>query len=219
MTSDWTFARTLLRGLASWPAWKFRLLSEPVQAVVETSGVIKQRNTRDCIDNHEQASLDLWQILPEDQKNLVFKGTAQAEIQPDYLGDILTYKRLAELIPLHWTVVDLGCSYNAQSFLFEKHRRHIAVDFGNNYNEDGEDFDHLKTFRFQAPRCEFFDMTIKQFIDAHVDSLDLTTTFAILNWVPPWIDDNNALVRQAFRNMFILYPAGESIPIIRERSV
>lgn len=158
-------------------------------------------------DLHARASLEVWDMIPEEQKVQVFKGTAQAEIDSTYLGDILTYQRLSELIPKEWTVVDLGCSYNAQSYLFQDHMRHIAVDFGGDYNETGEDKEYLRVFRFMAPNCEFYNMTIKEFIDQHLKKLDLDTTFAILNWVPPWVDDNNKLVRENFRNLYIRYPA------------
>ena len=151
-----------------------------------------------------RASLDLWKRLPREQIEQVFRGTASAEINREYLGNILTYEALAQIIPKEWTVVDFGCSYNPQSFLFQKHLRHIAVDYDHDYNEPGKDDDMWKAFRFHAPGTEFVATDIEGFIEDHLSSLDLKTTFAICSWVP---SDDVELVRQTFPNLFVIYPA------------
>jgi hypothetical protein len=168
-------------------------------------------------DPHSRASLDLWKRLPREQIKQVFKGTASAEIDREYLGNILTYESLAQIIPKEWTVIDFGCSYNAQSFLFQEHLRHIAVDYGEeDYNEPGKDEDHWKVFRFHAPGTEFIATDIKGFIKDHLSSLDLATTFAICSWVPD--EKSVELVRQTFPNLFVIYPASvkRKCPICEE---
>lgn len=166
----------------------------------------RRRYYRDNMkDPGGRASLEVFDMIPREQIRQVFKGTASAEIEPAHLGNVLTYKNLAELIPEEWTVVDLGCSYNAQSYLFQNHLRHIAVDYHHDYNEPGEDKEYLKSFRFMAPNCELFEMSIQKFIMVHVPWLDLATTFAICSWVP---DERAAeLVRRTFPNNFTIYPA------------
>jgi len=44
------------------------------------------------------------------------------------LGEPPLDLHLAALIPLHFTVVDLGCAYAAQSYYFRRHWKYIGVD-------------------------------------------------------------------------------------------
>jgi len=145
----------------------------------------------------EADSLALWDILPKDQIEKVMSGyMVDADIEPEFLGFVSIYKRLAELIPYHFTIVDLGSAYNAQSFYFLKYKKYIAVQ------------PHIENI-FMTPNCERFKGTTGMFIGSELYSqLDLNTTFAICSYVPPWYEEDSLeLCRKNFKNVFTYYPA------------
>ena len=135
----------------------------------------------------------IFHLLPDDQLTRVFNQD-MCDIDPTFLGFTEIYKHLSEVIPHHWTVVDLGCAYAPQAFLFKDHKAYIGVD-----RSGGE--------RFTAPNSTHIITTIREFIGSHLNEPDLSTTFAICSYVPPWHDDNRKLVRENFENCFIYYPA------------
>lgn len=138
---------------------------------------------------------NILQFLPADQIQRVL-NQRYCDIEPCFMGFTDIYKSLSEIIPAHFTVVDLGCAYNPQCFYFLKHKKYISVDAWEG------------TERFKSPNCEIFEMSIEEFIKAHVGSLDLEETFAICSYVPPWGGDNMKMVRDAFINVFTYYPHG-----------
>lgn len=147
------------------------------------------------LDFEEQDNIELYNILPKDQIKRVF-AQRNADLEPNFLGFVSIYKRLSEIIPIHFTVVDLGCGYNAQSFYFIKHKKYIAVD----------NFPNMECFI--SPNCVFYKSSIEEYLDKHLLDLDIEETFAICSYVPPWGGDNNKLVRTNFKNIFTYYPHG-----------
>lgn len=59
----------------------------------------------------------IWHMMPQDQIDRVF-GYHECDITPEFLGFTEVYLHLSCIIPTHWTVVDLGCAYAPQAFLF-----------------------------------------------------------------------------------------------------
>ena len=137
----------------------------------------------------------LRSLMPDDEWERVMKGTASAEITPDQLtcGD---YYHLAKMIPKDYTVIDIGCAYNAQSYLFQNHKRYIGV-------EPAGDFDGFRFIYFQAPGTEFIVSTGQDFIH-NLPDLDMDKTFAICTWVPD--RECRELVRKTFNNCYVYYP-------------
>lgn len=135
----------------------------------------------------------LLNIIPGEQIQKVFNQD-YCDIDCHFLGFTETYEKLSQIIPKDFTVIDLGCSYNAQSFYFIHHYRYIAVDIN-----------HIE--RFCAPNCIIFEKSIEEFIREDLDQFSLDKVFAICNYVPRWRNDNNKLVRENFRNIFTFYPA------------
>lgn len=135
-----------------------------------------------------------FHLIPKDQIDRVLDQD-MCDIGPEFLGFTEVYEALANIIPLHWTVIDLGCAYAPQAFFFARHKKYVGVDL------------YVKE-RFFAPNSVFYTMLISQFVEQIAPSFDQSTTFAICSYVPPWHDDNNALVRAAFKNLFTYYPAG-----------
>ena len=144
-------------------------------------------------------------LLPEYQLDRVL-GQDICDIDPTFLGFTSIYLALASIIPKHWTIVDLGCAYAPQAFIFKDHRAYIGVDLG------------LAKERFEAENTTHYTMPIADFIDKHGPDLHEDTTFAICSYVPPWHHDNMALVRGAFKNVFTYYPSGTSRQLIAIRA-
>lgn len=136
---------------------------------------------------------DLWGRLPFDQREKVLKEGV-CDIDPEFLGFIDVYERLSHLIPLDWTVLDLGCAYAPQCFYFEKHKEYIGVDI-----YEGE--------RFKAPNTTHYIQRITDFVWTKYTTLDLRTTFAICSYVPDWHGQNRDITRKMFTNCFVYYPA------------
>jgi len=135
----------------------------------------------------------IYHLLPQEQLDRVF-GQRMVDIDPTFLGFTNVYMALASIIPKHWTIIDLGCSYAAQSILFKDHQSYIGVDM-----RDAE--------RFETENTTHHVMPIWEFIEEYADSFDMETTFAICSYVPPWRNDNMLLARTTFKNVFTYYPA------------
>lgn len=141
-------------------------------------------------------------LIPDSEWQRVMGSDASAEIDCNncccgFGGR--TYYNLSKMIPKDWTVIDFGCAYNPQSYLFTKHARHIAIE----PPQHDSDF-HFEYF--QAPNTELLFMTGQDFIDGELyGDLDLNKTFAIVNFVPSGAC--NLRVRETFRNLWCFYPA------------
>ena len=111
------------------------------------------------------------------------------------------YYKLAQMIDKNWTVIDIGASYGAQSYLFQSHSKYIAVEPFKNDN-DGWHFEN-----FKANGTERYEMTAGEFIKEILPKLklDLNRTFAIVNYVPN--DSCSQWVRETFKNVWAYYPA------------
>jgi len=137
---------------------------------------------------------ELLEIIPFGQQDQVFNQD-ECDIDYQFLGFTDIYKYLSMIIPKHFTVVDFGCAYNAQSFYFTDHKVFIAVDVSD-------------CKKFRANNCLVYQKTIESFISVHIGEFDLDETFAICSYIPPWGADNMKLVREAFKNVFTYYPHG-----------
>jgi hypothetical protein len=129
------------------------------------------------------------------------KSDASAEITSDnIMCGGATYYYLSRMIPKDWTVIDFGCAYNPQSYLFQNHKRHIAIE------PKWLDKDFLFEY-FQAPNTELLFMTGQEFIENELPKLglDLDKTFDIVNYVPSGAC--NLMVRETFKNIWAYYPA------------
>ena len=144
-------------------------------------------------------------IIPEEDMSRVMASDASAEITRDCITcGSRTYYNLARLIDKRWTVIDIGCSYNAQSYLFQDHAGYIGV----NPRMDVQGF-HFE--RFQAPGTQFYETSGQRFIKEVLPTLglDLDCVFAICHFVPD--RDCTELVRKTFKNVFTYYPASPKI--------
>ena len=142
-------------------------------------------------------------LIPDKEMERVMMSDASAEICTDSLmcGGA-TYYYLSRMIPKDWTVIDVGASYGAQSYLFQDHAKYIAV-------EPFESCDDWHFENFKADGTERYEMTAGNFIKDILPTLnlDLNKTFAICNYIPEWYGENPMeLVRHTFHNCYVYYP-------------
>lgn len=143
----------------------------------------------------------VWSLIPKKEIERVMKSDASAEIQASScMCGGATYYYLSKMIPKHWTVIDIGCAYNPQSYLFQYHKRHIAIE----PKWLDKDF-HFEYFK--APNTELLFMTGQEFIQNELPkmNLDLNKTFCIVNYVPSGAA--NLMARETFKNIYTYYPA------------
>lgn len=143
----------------------------------------------------------LSSLIPDEEWRRVMQSDASAEIDANNMTcGRGTYYMLSKMIPKDWTVIDFGCAYNPQSYLFQNHARHIAIEPPQNDSEFHFEF-------FKAPNTELMFMTGQDFIEIELPrlALDLNKTFAICNYVPS--NDCCKMVRETFKNLFCFYPS------------
>lgn len=148
--------------------------------------------------------LELLKLIPSEEQRRVFSWR-YSEYNPvptkewGFLGFIEKYKHLSQMIPKHWTIIDIGAYGNCQSYYFTEHKKYIAVE--------PSCFDGRGIPMFQPANCEIFRATGQQFV-AHILprlGLNLKETFVIMNFVPS--DDCCEVIRKTFPNLFIYYPS------------
>lgn len=141
-------------------------------------------------------------LIPDEEWERVMKSDASAEISPNSLmcGGA-TYYHLSNLIDKNWCVVDFGASYAAQSYLFENHKRYIAIE---PFPKDMCDW-HFEMFH--APKMELYSMSGQKFLKEVFPTLglDINKTMAIINYVPS--EELCKMVRETFKNVWSYYPS------------
>jgi hypothetical protein len=145
-------------------------------------------------ENFEMANAELCKLIPQSEWDKVM-AQPMCDIDAGFLGFVDVYEALSKIIPKHFTVIDLGCGYNPQSYFFTGHKRYIAVD---NFED---------RIRFCAPNCVMYEGSIEDFLK-NPFTFNLQETFAICSYVPSWGGDNGKMVREAFPNLFVYYPHG-----------
>lgn len=125
----------------------------------------------------------------------------QCDIDGEFLGFVDIYEHLAEIIPLAYTVIDLGCAYAPQAYYFRGHKKYIGVDIARK--------DEPRVV-FMTDNMEYHDNGIEEFLEnyEHVDK-----EFAICSYVPNSISNNMTLAKEHFQNVFTYYPC-----ILNDRS-
>lgn len=118
----------------------------------------------------------------------------RCELDATFLGFTEVYEHLAEIIPKHFAVVDLGCYCAAQAYFFENHRAYYGVDV-------------FEGKRFRTPNTAHYTKSIQRFIAEDMHSLDLEETFAICSYVPDL--EAQRMARAAFTNLFVYYPSNK----------
>lgn len=149
------------------------------------------------IDQRTQDSRDLWDILSTEYPEYikaVSTGNAAAEIEPDCIGMVTTYKHLAEIIPLGRNVYDFGCSYAPQAWYFRNHKGYIGINPSNGP-------------RLHTPNSQYVNASAQRFLEPYISDVwngYIPSAFAIVNYVPDRAVER--LVKSVIRDVFTFYP-------------
>lgn len=152
----------------------------------------------------ESINAAVLDMIPADQYRMVMEKNwgADADIAPDFLGFVDVYWHLAHMIPKHWAIVDIGCAYSPQAFLFAEFTGGFhAVDPGVRY-------------RFTAPNTTHYHMNAGEFLAQHGRDFNLQETFAICSYCPLWGERTTQHIRDHFPNLFVYYPHGPTLALI-----
>ncbi|MDD5651627.1 MAG: hypothetical protein PHF86_14630 [Candidatus Nanoarchaeia archaeon] len=119
----------------------------------------------------------------------------RCDISFEFLGFVDVYYHLSKIIPRTRIIIDFGCAYATQAVYFINHKQYIGIDIN-------------ETVQVQTPNSVYYNKGIKHFIDETFPllSLEQKNIFAICSYVPPWYNDNEALVRANFQHLFVYYP-------------
>lgn len=136
----------------------------------------------------------LLSVIPNDERYKLQK----MDVDCDFIGFVDIYYALSQIIPKDYIIIDFGCGYNAQSYLFKDFNKFISVtpDL-----ETGEEI-------FNGyDNCEIYKTTTGEFIKDYPEYTKKENVFAICNFVPAWFgEDSSELVRNNFKNVYTFYP-------------
>lgn len=125
-------------------------------------------------------------------------SSENCDISPDFLGYLAPYSQLSKIIPSHWTVLDLGCSWAPQAYYFNLHYSYIGVD--NNCKVED---------RFTFENTHHLNMSIEEFLSLY----DLESpVFCICSYVNA-VEGTLSSIRLRLLNLFMYYPRVVTTPI------
>lgn len=142
-----------------------------------------------------------WELvsnLPSEQLKRVF-AQEDVEVEPHFLGFIEQYYYLSKMIPKYMSIIDIGCSYAAQSYFFKEHKHYIGVDIKREPTLE----------RFSFENTTIVEVSKEQFETGFFSSIVLPPQkdlFAIVNYVPI----NTRPIRNQFSNIFCFYPSSNT---------
>jgi hypothetical protein len=144
--------------------------------------------------DHDGESRELWAALkrdyPEYLQSLHEDEWAEAEIEPNFLGFVSAYKRLAEIIPVSRVVYDFGCSYAPQAYYFRHHAKYVGIA------------PRAEQTRLHTANTEHYYCSASEYMKNRRDIPE--RSFAVVNYVPdPSVSE---LVRATFKDVFTFYP-------------
>lgn len=142
----------------------------------------------------------LRKIIPVKELQEKF-ASGDSELGWDFLGFEENYHVLAELLPKHFTVVDMGCYQAAQCYLFQDFKAYVGVDiFDNRLRQHG----YRPPERFAVKNTTHFICTIQDFLLNYKKRFDPETTYYIASAVPDFIGTDMML--KQVKNGAVVYP-------------
>lgn len=137
-------------------------------------------------------------IIPKKELDRVFEESdAGAELDCSFLCFEDVYFHVREHISEDFTIIDLGCAYAPQSYIFADCKRYIGV----NCSELKAKFD-------RSGNSEFITADIRDFCDNILPGmgLDMDKTVAICSYVPHFdSEDACAIIKSYFKHYYVKY--------------
>ena len=137
---------------------------------------------KEQIDNTIENNSDIW---------------CEMSFEPSdpFIGFMEYYDAISKIIPYNYTIIDIGCAYAFQSYLFKDHKQYIGI----------------------CPSCNvkilpqngiFYKTDANNFITNELPKLNLNLdkVFCICSYVPLNKHDQNIL-KNTFKNLFYYYPS------------
>ena len=122
------------------------------------------------------------------QMEAILQTDCGYELEPTFLGFSRTYELLADLIPLHYTVIDLGCNCAFQAYYFQRHKKYIGIDSSVPI-----------TSRLETGNSIHFQMNLLDF------KPEDSPNFAICNYVPGHENIRRDMADK-YDSMYVFYP-------------
>lgn len=152
----------------------------------------------------EELNRNLYNLIPREEHDRVFDGTASAECSCEFLVCDLMYFHLSDTLDKNMTILDFGCGYNAQSYLFGDFKLYLGIDSYKSFTDEYGCFYDFRTYRAQG--TGFLNVSGQKFIRDFMPkmNIDIDHTFAICTYVPS--DELQELVRRTFKYCYVFYP-------------
>lgn len=146
------------------------------------------------LDELDREDRELGRTLYALDKEMLRRVVDAQEMSLDFefLGFTSVYRHLAHIVPLHFTIVDLGCNAACQSYYFRKHKGYIGIDR------------LALDARFRLPGHEHLVADAKDWVKDQADRSRYYPMFAISSYVPD--EELNLLIRAKFQDLFVFYP-------------
>ena len=140
---------------------------------------------------------DVLNLIPMEVVDRLFKKNYRmaGNLCPSFMGFTRVYKSLLNIVPKHFTIIDLGCCYAAQCYYFKDYKQYIGVDV-------------LEEERFATKNTIHYNASIQEFIREVLPELhlNLQQCFAVCSYVPD--EEATELARKTFPNILVYYPYG-----------
>lgn len=101
---------------------------------------------------------ELAKMIPQEEVNQKLSYGC-SELELDFLGFEDLYRAVSKIVPLDWTIVDLGCYQAAQCYFFRDHEKYIGVD---SYDEITS-YRYVPPLRFKSENTEHYVCNIERY--------------------------------------------------------
>ena len=151
---------------------------------------------------------DVLNLIPMEVVDRLFEKNYRmaGNLCPSFMGFTEVYKSLLNIVPKHFTIIDLGCCYAAQCYYFKDYKQYIGVDV-------------LEEERFAIANTVHYEISIQKFIKETLPKLclNLRECFAVCSYVPD--EEATELARKTFPNILVYYPCGSLEALTDRREI
>lgn len=140
---------------------------------------------------HERELIALVRARAGEEQFHRVLGQPRCELDGCFLGFLEVYDAAARCIPRDFTVLDLGCAYAAQCWLFDGHARYVGVG-------------PVGDARFSAPNTEHVVATIQEFTARNAELCARGDVAAVCSYVPDFAATE--LAARTFAHCLVVYP-------------